>query len=30
ISTVGFFYYFSGTDTIQTPTQILQKGTEYF
>ena len=24
------FYYFSGTDTIQTPTQILQKGTEYF
>ncbi|RSR76269.1 DUF805 domain-containing protein, partial [Acinetobacter baumannii] len=23
-------YYFSGTDTIQTPTQILQKGTEYF
>ncbi|ENR1035369.1 DUF805 domain-containing protein, partial [Acinetobacter baumannii] len=25
-----FFYYFSGTDTIQTPTQILQKGTEYF
>ncbi|MFW2737982.1 DUF805 domain-containing protein, partial [Acinetobacter baumannii] len=21
---------FSGTDTIQTPTQILQKGTEYF
>jgi len=30
ISTAGFFYYFSGTDTIETPTQILQKGTEYF
>ncbi|AZB99930.1 DUF805 domain-containing protein [Acinetobacter pittii] len=30
ISTAGFFYYFSGTDTIQTPSQILQKGTEYF
>jgi uncharacterized membrane protein YhaH (DUF805 family) len=30
ISTAGIFYYFSGTDTLETPTQILQKGTEYF
>ena len=30
ISTAGIFYYFSGTDTLATPTQILQKGTEYF
>lgn len=30
ISTAGIFYYFSGTDTLETPTQILQKRTEYF
>lgn len=30
ISTAGFFYYFWGTGTLETPTQILQKGTQYF